>query len=49
MSPNAETVCVLVDIVDRELKTDVGNGTIEEEFHCQQKNIVSAPINQLSI
>ena len=41
MSSNAEVLRALVDIVDQELKSAVGNGTIEKEFRRQRKNIVS--------
>jgi len=40
MSSNAETVRALVDTVDLELKKAVANGTIEQEFRRQRKNIV---------
>ena len=41
MSSNAEVLHALIDTVDRELKTAVGNGTIEQEFRRQRNNIVS--------
>jgi hypothetical protein len=41
MSSNGEVVRALIDTVDQELKTAVGNGTIEKEFRRQRKNIVS--------
>ena len=47
MSPNAEVLHTLIDSVNQELKTAVGNGTIEKEFRRQRKNTVSFIIIQV--
>jgi len=49
MSSNAEVLRALIDIVDRELRSAVGNGTIEKEFRRQRKNIVSVLLFNLKL